>query len=65
MSGWILAFCGGVTADESSARVTKYRVWLERYWTDDVVAAACGQAIPGSAGMVRVDILAVYAPQQS
>ena len=54
-----------VTADEAYGRDQKFRGWLEQRRIGYVVAVACNQAIPASAGTSRADVLAAHAPQQA
>jgi SRSO17 transposase len=54
-----------VTADEAYGRDHKFRAWLEQRRIGYVVAVACNQAIPASAGTSRADVLAANAPQQA
>ena len=54
-----------VTADEAYGRDQKFRAWLEQRRIGYVVAVACNQAIPASAGTSRADVLAAHAPQQA
>ena len=54
-----------VTADEAYGRDHKFRAWLEQRRIGYVVAVACNQAIPASAGPSRADVLAAHAPQQA
>jgi SRSO17 transposase len=54
-----------VTADEAYGQDYKFRSWLEQRRTGYVVAVPCSQAVPGSAGPSRADVLAAQAPQQA
>jgi SRSO17 transposase len=54
-----------VTADEAYGRDHKFRAWLEQRRIGYVVAVACNQAIPASAGASRADVLAAHAPPQA
>lgn len=54
-----------VTADEAYGRDHKFRAWLEQRRIGYVVAVACNQAIPASAGPSRADVLAAHAPPQA
>jgi SRSO17 transposase len=54
-----------VTADEAYGRDHKFRAWLEQRRIGYVVAVACNQAIPASAGTSRADVLAAHAPAQA
>jgi SRSO17 transposase len=54
-----------VTADEAYGQDSKFRAWLEQRRIGYVVAVACNQAIAGSAGTSRADVLAGHAPQQA
>jgi SRSO17 transposase len=54
-----------VTADEAYGRDGKFRDWLEQRRIGYVVAVASNQAIPGSAGTSRADVLAAHAPDQA
>ena len=54
-----------VTADEAYGRDGKFRDWLEQHRIGYVVAVASNQAIPGSAGTSRADVLAAHAPDQA
>jgi SRSO17 transposase len=54
-----------VTADEAYGKDYKFRSWLEERRTGYVVAVPCSQAIPGSAGTSRADVLAAHAPGQA
>ena len=54
-----------VTADEAYGKDGKFRAWLEQRRIGYVVAVACNQAIPASAGTSRADVLAAHAPQQA
>jgi SRSO17 transposase len=54
-----------VTADEAYGKDGKFRSWLEARRIGYVVAVASNQAIPGSAGTSRADVLATHAPKQA
>jgi SRSO17 transposase len=54
-----------VTADEAYGKDCKFRSWLEARRIGYVVAVPCNQAIPGSAGASRADVLAAQAPGQA
>ena len=54
-----------VTADEAYGKDGKFRAWLEQRRIGYVVAVPCDQAIPGSAGTSRADVLATQAPEQA
>jgi SRSO17 transposase len=54
-----------VTADEAYGKDGKFRSWLEARRIGYVVAVACTQAIGGSTGTSRADVLAGDAPQQA
>jgi SRSO17 transposase len=54
-----------VTADEAYGKDHKFRAWLEQRRIGYVVAVACNQAVPGSAGASRADFLAAQAPEQA
>ncbi len=54
-----------VTADEAYGKDCKFRSWLEQRRTGYVVAVACNQVVPGSAGTSRADVLAAHAPEQA
>jgi SRSO17 transposase len=56
---------GWVTADEAYGKDHKFRAWLEQRRIGYVVAVASNQAIAGSAGTSRADVLAAHAPQQA
>jgi SRSO17 transposase len=51
-----------VTADEAYGQDCKFRSWLEARRIGYVVAVPCSQAVPGSAGTSRADVLAAHAP---
>jgi SRSO17 transposase len=51
-----------VTADEAYGRDGKFREWLEQRRVGYVVAVDSRQAVPGSAGTSRADVLAAHAP---
>jgi len=51
-----------VTADEAYGKDGKFRAWLEQRRIGYVVAVPCDQAVAGSAGTSRADVLAAYAP---
>src|SRR5262249_9915479 len=53
-----------VTADEGYGRDGKFRAWLEQRRMGYVVAVD-SQAVPGSAGISRADVLAAHAPAQA
>jgi SRSO17 transposase len=54
-----------VTADEAYGKDRKFRAWLEQRRIGYVVAVASNQAIPGTAGTSRADVLAAHAPPQA
>jgi SRSO17 transposase len=54
-----------VTADEAYGKDGKFRDWLEQRRIGYVVAVASNQAIPGSSGTSRADVLAAHAPDQA
>jgi SRSO17 transposase len=54
-----------VTADEVCGRDGRFRDWLEQRRTGYVVAVAGNQAVPGSSGASRADVLAAHAPDQA
>ncbi len=54
-----------VTADEAYGKDGKFRAWLEARRVGYVVAVASNQAVPGSAGPSRADVLAAHAPPQA
>ncbi len=54
-----------VTADEAYGHDHKFRSWLEQRRIGYVVAVPCSQAVPGSAGTSRADVLAAQAPEQA
>jgi len=54
-----------VTADEAYGKDHQFRAWLEARRIGYVVAVASNQAIPGSAGTSRADVLAAHAPAQA
>jgi SRSO17 transposase len=54
-----------VTADEAYGKDHKFRAWLEARRVGYVVAVASNQAVPGSAGTSRADVLAAHAPPQA
>ncbi len=54
-----------VTADEAHGKDCKFRSWLEERRIGYVVAVACNQAIPATAGTSRADVLAAHAPGQA
>jgi SRSO17 transposase len=54
-----------VTADEAYGKDHQFRAWLEARRIGYVVAVASNQAIPGSAGTSRADVLAAHAPPQA
>jgi Protein of unknown function (DUF3618) len=49
----------------SGASQAKFRAWLEQRRIGYVVAVPCDQAIAGSAGTSRADILAAHAPARA
>ena len=54
-----------VTADEAYGKDHKFRAWLEQRRVGYVVAVASNQAIPGSTGTSRADVLAANAPARA
>ena len=54
-----------VTADEAYGKDCKFRSWLEARRIGYVVAVPCNQAIPGSTGTSRADVLAAHAPKKA
>jgi len=54
-----------VTADEAYGRDGKFRSWLEQRRIGYVVAVDSRQAVPGSAGTSRADVLAKHAPDRA
>jgi SRSO17 transposase len=50
-----------VTADEAYGKDHKFRTWLENRRMSYVLAVACNQTIPTTAGTSRADILAAQA----
>ena len=54
-----------VTAGEAYGKDHKFRAWLEQRRIGYVVAVPCNQAISGSAGTSRADVLAAHAPEQA
>jgi SRSO17 transposase len=54
-----------VTADEAYGKDHQFRAWLEARRIGYVVAVAANQAIPGSTGTSRADVLAAHAPAQA
>ena len=54
-----------VTADEAYGKDGKFRSWLEQRRIGYVVAVPCDQAIAGSAGTSRADVLAAHAPARA
>ena len=54
-----------VTADEAYGKDHQFRAWLETRRIGYVVAVASNQAIPGSTGTSRADVLAAHAPAQA
>jgi SRSO17 transposase len=54
-----------VTADEAYGKDHQFRAWLEQRRIGYVVAVASNQAVPGSAGTSRADVLAAHAPEQA
>ena len=51
-----------VTADEAYGKDGKFRAFLEQRRIGYVVAVPCDQAVAGSAGTSRADVLAAHAP---
>jgi len=54
-----------VTADEAYGKDGRFRDWLEQRRTSYVLAVASNQAVPGSTGTSRADVLAAHAPGQA
>jgi SRSO17 transposase len=54
-----------VTADEAYGKDGKFRDWLEQRRIGYAVAVASNQAVPGSSGTSRADVLAAHAPDQA
>jgi SRSO17 transposase len=54
-----------VTADEAYGKDGRFRDWLEQRRAAYVVAVASNQAVPGSTGTSRADVLAAHAPDQA
>ena len=54
-----------VTADEAYGKDGKFRAFLEQRRVGYVVAVPCDQAVAGSAGTSRADVLAAHAPAQA
>ncbi len=54
-----------VTADEAYGKDCKFRSWLEGRRLGYVVAVACNQVIPATAGTSRADVLAAHAPKSA
>jgi SRSO17 transposase len=54
-----------VTADEAYGKDHKFRTWLESRRIGYVVAVACNQTIPATAGTSRADVLAAQAPHNA
>jgi SRSO17 transposase len=54
-----------VTADEAYGKDGRFRAFLEQRRIGYVVAVPCDQAIAGSAGTSRADVLAAHAPAQA
>src|SRR5204862_1215993 len=54
-----------VTADEAYGKDGKFRAFLEQRRIGYVVAVPCDQAVAGSAGTSRADVLAAHAPAQA
>ena len=54
-----------VTADEAYGKDHQFRAWLQARRVGYVVAVASNQAIPGSAGTSRADVLAAHAPARA
>lgn len=54
-----------VTADEAYGGDSKFRRWLETRRISYVVAVACNQTIPATAGTSRADALAAQAPEDA
>jgi SRSO17 transposase len=56
---------GWATADEAYGKDCKFRTWLEHRRISYVVAVACNQTIPATAGTSRADVLAAQAPHDA
>jgi SRSO17 transposase len=56
---------GWVTADEAYGSDHKFRTWLEQRRIGYVVAVACSQTIPATAGTSRADVLVSQAPAEA
>jgi SRSO17 transposase len=54
-----------VTADEAYGKDGRFRDWLEQRRAAYVTAVASNQAVPGSSGTSRADMLAAHAPDQA
>lgn len=54
-----------VTADEAYGKDHKFRTWLENRRISYVLAVACNQTIPATAGTSRADVLAAQAPEDA
>jgi SRSO17 transposase len=54
-----------VTADEAYGKDYKFRTWLENRRIGYVLAVACNQTIPATAGTSRADLLAAQAPDNA
>lgn len=54
-----------VTADEAYGKDGRFRDWLEQRRAAYVTAVASNQAVPGSTGTSRADVLAAHAPDQA
>jgi len=54
-----------VTADEAYGKDGRFRDWLEQRRAAYVLAVASNQAVPGSTGTSRADVLAAHAPGQA
>jgi len=54
-----------VTAGEAYGKDRKFRDWLEQRRIGYVAAVAGNQAVPGSSGTSRADVLAAHAPDQA
>jgi SRSO17 transposase len=54
-----------VTADDAYGKDYKFRTWLETRRISYVVAVACNQTIPATAGTSRADALAAQAPDDA
>jgi len=54
-----------VTADEAYGKDHKFRTWLETRRISYVLAVACNQTIPATAGTSRADVLAAQAPEDA